>query len=426
MKTIFSIMFQLAISLLLLVINSALLLGCFDTKKADVKNAETCAECTASFCQEAAATCSDSPECQTRQTCIDDCQSTSSSTGECDESCSEGLYDLFGQHTDISLCQGDYCADLCQRNCGGFVYLKDTCKSCAELHCCEESTACAGDPVCLAIQPCWANCIPGDWGCYEDCDPEKGADAGSGSVTNEYRNCLYNKCYDQCEAGQLWSCVGNDIDLPAADPTREIEVAVGFYDMKTHPIPDVRVTMCMVNDPDCNSPLETAQSDSNGWATLTYKADSSTNFVHFQISKPGHVPARLIYSRRLTGSPYSLLVFLPTLDELDSLAEHLGITAQPGRGHAFISLFDCSLAPANGLIVSAPDSEGIKTFYVKDFLPDLSAQYTSKSGEAVIANLPPGSNVIEAAHFENPDVGVIRESIRIYPDSITYAFVWPK
>lgn len=338
----------------------------------------------------------------------------------------ENEYINLGLHTEVSLCQATQCSDLCERKCGGFIYLNESCGGCAERHCCEESTACANDVSCLRYHHCWSNCIPGDWGCYEDCASELGTDENIARA--EYRDCIANKCYESCEIGQMWSCVDKVIELETADPARKINVTVRFYDIKVQGIEGVTISMCSVGDPICSKPMETAQTDSDGWATLAYYPDESTNFVHFYISKAGRVPARLVFSRPLTGSPDTSSLFLPTPEELASLAGHLGIIVEPGRGHAFIRMLDCAAYSARELVLSAPEVEGSKTFYVKDYIPDLSAQHTSVLGEAVIANLPAKPVIIEARQFKDSDKedAVIRESILIYPESVTYALVWPK
>ncbi len=50
----------------------------------------------------------------------------------------------------------------------GLSYGTVTCAACAQAHCCDESSACQGDPVCAAYETCVGNCA-GDLKCRAQC-----------------------------------------------------------------------------------------------------------------------------------------------------------------------------------------------------------------------------------------------------------------
>jgi hypothetical protein len=44
-----------------------------------------------------------------------------------------------------------------------------TCEACLEDKCCDEASACLGEPECVAIEKCWNACGPDDSVCRIDC-----------------------------------------------------------------------------------------------------------------------------------------------------------------------------------------------------------------------------------------------------------------
>jgi hypothetical protein len=423
-ERIFIVICKRSALLLLLGLELIVSLGCFDITKAEFPSniePKTCSECTQYYCKDAIETCSKNLSCNERQHCIDECQLGGKGTGACDEQCLAQEF-TFGLHTDVSICQGKHCPNLCKRQCGGFTYRVDGCDSCIQAHCCDESIACTNEPSCLDINLCNSDCTPGDFGCYYDCVHELVPDAGPTSV--EFHDCIVSGCPVECGIGNAWACIGITENIEIV--RRETTVSLRFFDLSNKLVEGVSVVMCGWSDQECEDPLVIGQDGADGYVNLTYEIDpQTTTLVRFEISKPGRVSGTLTFSDPLSYGIKSDWVLL-TPEELEYLGGFLKAEILPDRGHAQILMYDCSINAARDLVVSVPGIEGETTFYPRNYLPDLTVKYTDSSGHAGIANLPAGSIVIEAAPFGQEDSPVLGTTITVRPGAISYVVMWPR
>lgn len=419
----------------------AALLGCtsllntdgykLDTEETTDVTSQPCSSCTQKNCASEMAACSKNLSCKGRQRCFDQCELERTSTSSCDASCLENLSD-WGLLPDVQFCQAQHCEMLCDRQCGGWAYRVDGCASCIQRKCCEQATACSNNIDCRHLFSCYLECTPGDWGCYLDCI-EKSADPDFGTFSASFESCLYQKCAVQCGGYKAWNCVEETSDIDYRK--RDASISLQFYSIPLNkatpePIEDVEVKMCYWNDSECSPSTALAIATSNAYGIA--KLDWETNGVverdvRLEISKSGRMSASLTFSRPLSYGPHmNQYWILPTLEELDVLADKFGVDVDPERGHVQIYMLDCAMAPGEDLVVSVPGVEGATPYYVKDYSPDSAANRTNNLGWAGFFNLPAGVVNLEAALYGPENSPVLKKSLNIRPGEISFALIWPE
>jgi hypothetical protein len=411
-----------------------MIIGCtpLDHYQIPEKNPQrTCTACTEAECASELDACSKSLDCQDFHNCLLACQEDHNMSA-CDAKCLGDFFD-FGLATNVTICQSMNCANECERPCGGWAYRVDGCANCIQNKCCEEARSCSRNPDCVDVYACYSRCTPGDWGCYYDCNTIIDVSKYTEQVA-PFETCYMTKCRVECGTGSSWSCVG--LNGPISTKERETTISVRLISLSGHPVGGATALLCNWDDPICEVPRASAQSDEQGIANLTYDVNFRDKKVRIDISKPGHMGASMFFSRPLSAAPSSLIGhdmgvpyaswLLLTPDEIDQLAIEFGVNQEDNCGHALFTMFDCSAYAASNLVVSAPGTEGATPFYVIDGYPTSSASCSNTTGVAGFLNLPAGAIEMEAHLVGQEKSPVLRESLKIKAGEITYGIFWPK
>lgn len=113
------------------------------------------------------------------------------------------------------------------------------------------------------------------------------------------------------------------------------------------------------------------------------------------VTADGYLDQRFASSRPVTGTAAAGWTWLVTQDEVDTLATEAGVEADPAKGIVVGAVHDCDVfGVANAVVRVAGSTEGI--VYFDDFAAAPERTFTADSGRFAIANVDPGTVVVEA------------------------------
>jgi hypothetical protein len=334
-----------------------------------------CSDCLAASCCAEAEACGLDAPCSARSTCFGACGGEDDG---CRSACEAGSKPTEAWAA-LRACQVGSCADACGIQCGGRGAPVTGCQPCG-LACCNAAAACAADLDCNLLDVCRGACASGDAACRERCVNEHPRGASLDRSVGE--------CVGQaCDLGADWSCIG---ELgPTTTRAREVTLSLQTRDgIDDTTIADAELTGCFLGLPSCPSPFATATTDSQGNATLTVPLQGSTYPGFVAAEAPGYARLLKFFYPPIAEDRGEVIAIVRTVD-LDSLLADLGVTIVPDRGVAFVFVSDCkgNPAPHVTLHVEGADDQ-VVVRYASD--PGVMAQETTRYGQALLVNLPPG------------------------------------
>lgn len=147
--------------------------------------------------------------------------------------------------------------------------------------------------------------------------------------------------------GRDWRCVGN---VPIPTQSQPIEIRAMVTDFNGLPFAGLTINACAVAaNPNCDTPIASAQSAADGTATLAIPANvvPFTGYLRLE-GDDDRVPYVSYYSRPIATTLEDPIPFLSvTWEELDAAIP--GSTHLDGRGHLFINATDCQNVDAPGI-----------------------------------------------------------------------------
>ncbi|HWO15054.1 MAG TPA: hypothetical protein VNN80_36375 [Polyangiaceae bacterium] len=201
-------------------------------------------------------------------------------------------------------------------------------------------------------------------------------------------------CIDSlCQADPTWACVDSLSTPPEQAPVEASLSLVSFFDRS--PIPGVHATLFSGLDLELRSPLDTADTDAEGRATLSVPA----NFEGLvRLDADGVIEPTLYYPTLPVSAATGLgQVFAGTPGGSANLAGLIGAVPQAERGIALVTLQDCNAGGGAGAtLVFSGETQGSTPFYAFNGLASSSARAFDQTGQAGIVNLRPGVVGIEA------------------------------
>ena len=236
-------------------------------------------------------------------------------------------------------------------------------------------------------------------------------DTSSGTTCASSSEC---KGLDECSDGKCanpYSCMAK----PQA--AASVHVTVKVTDTNLAVLPNVPVRVCRNIDPPCATPFSVQTSDASGVAPLTLPPDFSG---YLELVQAPFMPQLQV----LPPNPQEgdeLDVVLSPSQVIGGLAQYLGASLDPNRGHIYFTLLNCT-GRAGGVRVSttaaAPDTV---TYYVLDGLPSGGLTATSpKDGAAGFLNYPVGNTAISVTS-ERTGLAIDKISLVVRAGFVTYA-----
>jgi hypothetical protein len=151
--------------------------------------------------------------------------------------------------------------------CGNLHILSDfwaespaSCISCVDDKCCSEASACAADGGCNAYIDCLGRCDQSDESCLNACA------APSGPELNSLYSCQIERCSSCLDV----SCAGKSWPSSSASSHHTTLLVENFA--SSEPIAGVTAKVCDAADLECESPLETGTTASDGTVQLARPA----------------------------------------------------------------------------------------------------------------------------------------------------------
>lgn len=194
--------------------------------------------------------------------------------------------------------------------------------------------------------------------------------------------CVEERCVDR------WSCL--DEKVPAA--TEEVAFQVPVASIFGDPMPGVPVQLCQAVDTDCTTPVDELVSDENGLIAFEVPA----NFRGYLDTKvPGFFPQINFLPDVLTNPSFQPPLSLSPVEIIEALAQQVGDTADPDRGHLVVSVASC-VGSAPGLVISSgrADEKAIP-YYVSASVPAPDRTSTTEEGSGGFLNLVVGTGELK-------------------------------
>ncbi len=194
-----------------------------------------------------------------------------------------------------------------------------------------------------------------------------------------------------------WACIDDPAPTPSPNP---VQVKFFINDVSTasstdfsgKPIPFAALRACGTLDVTCANPLGSTTADDGGTAVITVPS-SFRGF--YELTAPGYSPGILARPPQIRDEATQQGVADLTLISLGG--QLAGVTADPALGIAIVSVIDCELAPAPGMLIDVGDPAPTeKTIYFDKSLPSASAKMTDGTGSAIIFNVPVGTLALTA------------------------------
>lgn len=396
--------------------------GCFDLNKAPPPT--ECEKCSVDSCNQELFACQNSESCLRRYRCLTKCDIDDI---DCRIKCSSKQTGLTQAMIDLDVCQGAKCQDSCDE-CGGSMFDSRgaSCTACMQRdECCSKIAACAQDSACNEV-------IRGKVSCNDpfcainDGQPYDGNRSRVYSVErDEVESCL-RLCVEECGRGYDFDCLFLYKVPEFADPTSEI-TTMDFWAKDVwlgSALTSVHVE-ALFDDGQTESFVIDESKDEPGLFRFSVKGQFTGKM---RAVRQDSLPSTFVYSRPLIGyEHWSLPLFSNGIaDYVSELTGHSVDLKE--HGVIVVNAFDCthSLAPGIKVSYSAEefDDEIVKS-YTDKLNFDTGATSTTKSGTAVLVNVPPGKGLL-TMDLESTGENLSVLSIEVFAGEVTWANLFPK
>jgi hypothetical protein len=262
------------------------------------------------------------------------------------------------------------CADCLARSCGA-------------------TEACTTDYGCQLVAHCVGSCFTPD--CRTECFQ---LDGGSLFIAQAIQVGL--QCLQQCDLGDLWSCVGQ-VSYPLTVPG-PADITLTITDSETNnPLKAIPVRACPAGtDRMCTNPSGTGTTDGSGNVTLKLPdvARAGYGFTgYFDIvvptssTDPQEYLFFLAYPLSVQHAKLGIGIYSPP--ELKNLLASASYVGQPLRGNLLVVAADCLTIPApNVTFVASGTDPMTQEVYQQGTLLNAQATATDRSGAVFFLNAP--------------------------------------
>ncbi|MEW5850859.1 MAG: hypothetical protein AB2A00_18885 [Myxococcota bacterium] len=224
------------------------------------------------------------------------------------------------------------------------------------------------------------------WTGFPACTPQSSSSSSSSSVGTG------------SSSGNPWECLGHVCWPPPEVPSTTITVRALDYIADTN-VEGVTVTLCAENDFDCETPLQTGETDSFGEVTLTLPLAEDHGFAgHIELTAGDRVPTIVHLYPPPTGNTSSWLVGVFTHEQLDLVARLAGAdNIKPSRGHVGALVENCAGDGAAGVTFNLESMDVVTSWaYLENNIPNENATATDETGTVGFFNVPTGFTFISA------------------------------
>jgi hypothetical protein len=353
-------------------------------------SAGECRSCVATHCCHEAQACAEDRACAAEESCALRCGSDYACRSRCWFDHQAGPPE---DRAAFEACIGKSCNDACGMECGvaiGFTAPEhaQACVDCLGRSCGATET-CTTDYGCQLVAHCVASCFTPD--CRTECFQ---GDGGSLFIAQAIQVGL--QCLQQCDLGDLWSCVGQ-VSYPLASPGPE-DISLTITDSQTNnPLEGISVRACPANtDRSCANPSGMGMTDGSGLVTLTLPTIRSAGYGftgYFDITiptAPSGAQEYLFFLSYPLSVPHAKLgLSLYSPGELANLLASAAYVPQPMRGNLLVVATDCLTLPApNVSFVASGTDAKTQEVYQQGTLLNAQATSTDRSGAVMFLNAP--------------------------------------
>ena len=207
---------------------------------------------------------------------------------------------------------------------------------------------------------------------------------------------------DAAPVDPKWGCLGN-VQWPPQSGTEKVKFRERFRRLvSATPIVGLKVKACASLDPECNSPVAQAETNTKGDVVLDLPKHFR-GYLHMPTGPDSFQDmAPTIYAvypppdrdTDLVTEPEPIAV---SIAELNFLLYQLKTSTDPNRGHILGLVRDCRFAPAGGVSVKSAqtDPKTLQYYYEGNDTPNITRKETDATGNAGFLNIPTGVVSIE-------------------------------
>ncbi len=305
-----------------------------------------CGACLVDQCCAELTACEADPLCRSLLECTAACTDDA-----CRTQC-EAMSKLDEASAALAACEASRCDGTCGLACGGAGAPVTGCLSCASA-CCAEGKAYRGDLAGQRLRACRGTCPKGDFACSEACSNTHPEGA---HLERAARECVARAC----GAAGDWSCIGN-VERRKSSTEGSIVFFVAVSDATTlEPLKGVTAKSCAASDVDCQAPLSTATTSTQGQVALTILlapekgVDAFAGFV--ELTSPGYLP-HLVYFVPPPTAHVGIAIGLLSTSAAEQLRGVAGVALAPDRGALGIAGQDCGSVARAGVSFSVDTAD---------------------------------------------------------------------
>jgi len=229
-------------------------------------------------------------------------------------------------------------------------------------------------------------------------------------------------CTDSvCAPDPAWACLGRVI-WPPPEPRKAL-VTLRLRDLVTEaPVAGVEAKLCHKLDYFCERPLATGLV-SNAFGDLVTEVDTGFD-GYVELSAPDKLPGLFFFFPPIDGDRE--VANLPVIGARDLVlfGNLSGRPALSGRGHVMLGAYDCIWRPAPGVQLTTEAADvAIRSFYLIEKVPSVTAMATDASGRGGIMNLFPGPAALTGSLLDGRRLATVGVFVR--SDTVTFTTMVP-
>jgi hypothetical protein len=349
-----------------------------------------CRSCVATHCCHEATVCSQDRACAAEESCGLGCGSDYACRAKC------WVDHQLGPPEDraaFEACIAKDCNEACGMECGIAIAFTapDAAQGCSDCLArnCGATETCTADYSCQLVAHCVASCFTPD--CRTACFQ---GDGGSLFIAQAIQVGL--QCLQQCDLGDLWSCVGT-VSYPLTVPG-PADITLTITDSQTNaPLPNLTVRACQSGtDRSCSVPAGMGTTNSNGVVTLKLPTVASAGWGflgYFDITFPtqpsGSQEYLFFLSYPLSVEHAKLGISIYSPPELQNFLASAAYMPLPMRGNLLVVAADCLTIPAPNVTFDASGTDDkTQEVYQQGSLLNAKATSTDRSGAVMFLNAP--------------------------------------
>lgn len=221
-----------------------------------------------------------------------------------------------------------------------------------------------------------------------------------------------------CQTDPTWACV----DAAQAQEQQAVDASLTAVNLLNgDPFVGVHATLYSALDFELDTPLDTADTDAEGKATLSVPAGMD---VFVSLEADGVIERGLFYPPPpITAEAGFGSMYAGTPGASGGLVGLIGAVPQAGRGIALTVIRDCVGSGGEGAtIVYTGETQGSTPFYSLNGIASSSARALDASGQAGIVNVRPG---VVGVEVHSGDTIVSTTSVLVRADSVTQVTLLP-